>query len=195
MYQMGVKLEGSWCWIMFKKIIFQLFPIIGIVLCCCSSAPSLQTYFVDNQEKNGFISIDVPISVLGLESIEMSSSEKEALSSISKFNILSFSLDSINHTKYSEELLKINQLFTNSSYERIISLGNPKDGKVRVYTVDNNGFLKEIVIFVNSNKTGFAIIRVLGNEMELEKFLKLRRLLNEIDLSKLTKIDFNEFIF
>ena len=90
---------------MFKKIIFQLFPIIGIVLCCCSSAPSLQTYFVDNQEKNGFISIDVPISVLGLESIEMSSSEKEALSSISKFNILSFSLDSINHTKYSEELL------------------------------------------------------------------------------------------
>ena len=141
---------------MFKKIIFQLFPIIGIVLCCCSSAPSLQTYFVDNQEKNGFISIDVPISVLGLESIEMSSSEKEALSSISKFNILSFSLDSINHTKYYEELLKINQLFTNSSYERIISLGNPKDGKVRVYTVDNNGFLKEIVIFVNSNKTGFA---------------------------------------
>jgi hypothetical protein len=108
---------------------------------------------------------------------------------------LSFSLDSINHTKYSEELLKINQLFTNSSYERIISLGNPKDGKVRVYTVDNNGFLKEIVIFVNSNKTGFAIIRVLGNEMELEKFFKLRRLLNEIDLSKLTKIDFNEFIF
>ena len=64
-----------------------------------------------------------------------------------------------------------------------------------VLTVDNNGFLKEIVIFVNSNKTGFAIIRVLGNEMELEKFLKLRRLLNEIDLSKLTKIDFNEFIF
>ena len=180
---------------MFKKIIFQLFHIIGIVLCCCSSAPSLQTYFVDNQEKNGFISIDVPISVLGLESIEMSSSEKEALSSISKFNILSFSLDSINHTKYSEELLKINQLFTNSSYERIISLGNPKDGKVRVYTVDNNGFLKEIVIFVNSNKTGFAIIRVLGNEMELEKFFKLRRLLNEIDLSKLTNIDFNEFIF
>lgn len=108
---------------------------------------------------------------------------------------MSFSLDSINHTKYSEELLKINQLFTNSSYERIISLGNPKDGKVRVYTVDNNGFLKEIVIFVNSNKTGFAIIRVLGNEMELEKFFKLRRLLNEIDLSKLTKIDFNEFIF
>ena len=180
---------------MFKKIIFQLFPIIGIVLCCCSSAPSLQAYFVDNQEKNGFISIDVPISVLGLEYIEMSSSEKEALSSISKFNILSFSLDSIKHTKYSEELLKINQLFTNSSYERIISLGNPKDGKVRVYTVDNNGFLKEIVIFVNSNKTGFAIIRVLGNEMELEKFFKLRRLLNEIDLSKLTNIDFNEFIF
>jgi hypothetical protein len=55
--------------------------------------------------------------------------------------------------------------------------------------------LKEIVIFVNSNKTGFAIIRVLGNEMELEKFFKLRRLLDEIDLSKLTKIDFNEFIF
>ena len=92
-------------------------------------------------------------------------------------------------------MLKINQLFTNSIYERIISLGNPKDSKVRVYTVDNNGFLKEIVIFVNSNKTGFAIIRVLGNEMELEKFFKLRRLLNEIDLSKLTKIDFNEFIF
>ena len=95
---------------MFKNIIFQLFPFIGIVLCCCSSAPSLQTYFVDNQEKNGFISIDVPISVLGLESIEMSSSESEALSSISKFNILSFSLDSINHTKYSEELLKGEQL-------------------------------------------------------------------------------------
>jgi hypothetical protein len=31
--------------------------------------------------------------------------------------------------------------------------------------------------------------------MELEKFFKLRRLLDEIDLSKLTKIDFNEFIF
>jgi len=178
---------------MFKKIIFQLFPIIGIVLCCCSSAPSLQTYFVDNQEKNGFVSIDVPVSILGLKSVETSSSEKEALNSISKFNILSFSLDSINHAKYSEELLKINQLFIDSSYEKIISIGNPKDGKVRVYTVDNNGYLKEIVIFVNSNKTGFAIIRVLGNEMDLEKIFKLRRLLNEIDLSKLTKIDFNEF--
>ena len=180
---------------MFKNVIFQLFPFIGIVLCCCSSAPSLQTYFVDNQEKNGFISIDVPISVLGLDSVEMSSSENEALNSISKFNILSFSLDSINHTKYIEELLKINQLFIDSSYEKIISLGNPEDGKVRVYTSDNNGYLKEIVIFVNSNKTGFAIIRVLGNEMDLEKIFKLRRLLNEIDLSKLTKINLNEFIF
>lgn len=180
---------------MFKNIILQLFPFIGIVLCCCSSATSLQTYFVDNQEKNGFMSIDVPISVLGLESVEMNSSENEALNSISKFNILSFSLDSINYAKYSEELLRINQLFINSSYEKIISLGNPKDGKVRVYTIDNNGYLKEIVIFVNSNKTGFAIIRVLGNEMDLEKIFKLRRLLNEIDLSKLTKIDFNEFIF
>ena len=180
---------------MIKNVIFQLFPFVGIVLCCCSSAPSLQTYFVDNQEKNGFISIDVPISVLGLESIEMSSSENEALKSISKFNILSFSLDSNNHAKYSEELLKIKQLFIDSSYEKIISIGNTKDGKVRVYTVDNNGYLKEIVIFVNSNKTGFSIIRVLGNEMDLEKIFKLRRLLNEIDLSKLTKIDLNEFIF
>ncbi|MBF4986468.1 DUF4252 domain-containing protein, partial [Nonlabens mediterrranea] len=44
-----------------------------LFLTSCSSDPSLQQYFVDSQEKQGFITTTIPKSILGLDVSQMSS--------------------------------------------------------------------------------------------------------------------------
>ena len=58
------------------------------MLVSCNNGPSLQTYFVDNQESPDFITADLPTSVVTLDEETMSDEQKEAYKSLKRLNFL-----------------------------------------------------------------------------------------------------------
>ena len=75
------------------KLFFKISTILGLLLFLgCSQEPTLQTYFVAHQEASGFMSVDIPISFLNHDEIELTDVQKEAVDSIYKLNLLAYSL-------------------------------------------------------------------------------------------------------
>ena len=58
----------------------------------CTPNLTLQSYFVAHQEANGFMSVDIPISFLNPDEIELTADQKEAIDSIDKLNMLGYSV-------------------------------------------------------------------------------------------------------
>ena len=65
-----------------KKSMVVLFLVAAFT--SCNQGPTLQTYFVDNELKSGFISGDIPASFINIEDIELTDEQKEAYDSVDK---------------------------------------------------------------------------------------------------------------
>ena len=169
--------------------IFSLF-----VLMSCESKPSLQTYFVDHQEAPNFISMDVPISFLGVNDIQVTKTQREAIDSIDKLNMLGYSLKSGSLDIYNEEVIKIKALLKDKSYNELLRLGNPKEGKIKITYTGSDDAIDELVIFGESKEFGFAIIRVLGDDMNVSKIMELGPIINKLDTKEMNVEGFLDFM-
>ncbi|GAK93520.1 hypothetical protein JCM19298_2239 [Nonlabens ulvanivorans] len=81
-----------------------------LFLTSCSSDPTLQQYFVDSQEKQGFITTTIPKSILGLDVSQMSASSQEAYNSINKVNLLYYPIDKQNTAAFEKENAQLNAI-------------------------------------------------------------------------------------
>ena len=59
-----------------KKLAVMLLLVVAYT--SCNQGPTLQTYFVDNQVKPGFLSVDAPIGLLNVEEVELTKEQEEA---------------------------------------------------------------------------------------------------------------------
>ena len=76
----------------------------------------------------------------------------------------------------------------------MLRLGNPKEGKIKItYTVDDDA-IDELVIFGESKEFGFAIIRVLGDEMNVSKIMELGPIINKLDTKEMNVEGFLDFM-
>ena len=69
--------------------------IITSLIVSCNNKPSLQKYYVDNQETKDFMVADIPTSILSIDQDELSESQLEAYNSIIKLNFLGFKIKEI----------------------------------------------------------------------------------------------------
>ena len=147
------------------------FTLICTLFLSCNSEPSLQTYYVDHQETSGFITVDFPISFLDIDKNNMT-----------EFNMLGYSLKSGSDIVYKAELNFVKQLLKEVKYNELFRLGNSKDGRIKIYSVGEDHNMDEVVVLLNSNQVGFAIIRVLGKDMNLSELMRLGPLIEKLDL-------------
>lgn len=147
--------------------------LLAILATSCNQGPSLQAYYVDNQEKPGFLSLDVPTSFLNVNTSELSQDQLEAYQSIKKLNMLAYKIDTGNMDSYKAELTQVKSILDDDKYEELIRGGNNKDGKFTVkYTGDIEN-IDEFILFGNADDKGFAIVRVLGKNMNADKIMNL----------------------
>ena len=111
-----------------KNIVMSLFIVVALM--SCNYGETLQSYFVANQETPNFISIDIPVSFVSVENIELTEDQKEAYESIDKLNMLGYTLKDDNVEEYKLELTKIQALLKNEQYQELFRGGNSTDGKV-----------------------------------------------------------------
>lgn len=146
--------------------------IIAVLLIACDSSASLQKYYVDSKENNEFISVDLPANILQLKDTEVSDDVKKVLNTIKKINFLALQLSDTNEDLYVAERLKIKEILKKPKYKELLRV-NTGNGNVSVNYIGKEDAIDEIVIFGSDNEKGFALVRVLGENMNPSDILRL----------------------
>lgn len=169
-----------------KANVFTSAFIVLLTLISCNSEPSLQKYFVENTENKDFITLDVSPSILNVDKTKLSPEQTEALNSFDKMNILAFKANDKNQTQFEQERAKVKSLLKNPKYQELMKVGSGKDGaSVSFVGTDEN--IEEFVIFANRKENGFAVVRVLGKNMNPNNIMTLMSVLKKsnIDMEQL----------
>ena len=146
------------------KAIYTIAVLCSLLIAGCNSKPSLQKYFVEKTENKDFIALDVSPSILNVDKMELTSEQKDALASFDKMNILAFKLDDKNKGQFESERAKVKEILKDEKYQELMKFGRGKEGG-SVSFVGDEEHIKEVVLFANKNDAGFAVVRILGNDM------------------------------
>ncbi len=169
---------------------FLLLLCIGLGLTSCSDKNSLQNYFIDHAEQTGFSSSTFPTSLLRQEGIELTKKQEEALDAVARINLLFYRSTPEKQTEYIEERKNIKTILKNEKYEELMNLGN----KGVVKYIGTDSAMDEIIIFLSSKEMGFAVTRIIGDDMTAEKFMELYKMTQQrntplnFDLGSLTNL-------
>lgn len=165
-----------------KNISFVL-TASAMLFLSCSNKPTLQTYFVTNQDRPNFVSIDVSPSILNLDKSKLTSDESKALASFEKMNILAFKVEQKSKTIYAiEKNILLEILKDTTNYHQLMKFGSGSQG-ASISFVGNEDHINEFVLFGNKKENGFAVVRILGNDMKPEYALKLFSILQKSNVN------------
>ncbi|WP_264534861.1 DUF4252 domain-containing protein [Flavobacterium sp. N1736] len=162
--------------------VFTSALLVLLTLISCNSEPSLQKYFVENTDNKDFIALDVSPSILNLEKAKLSAEQTEALNSFDKMNILAFKANATNQTQFETERAKVKAILKDPKYQQLMSFGSGKDGASVSYVgTDDN--IEEFVVFANRKENGFAVVRVLGKNMNPNNIMTLMSVLKQSNIN------------
>ena len=148
----------------------------------CNQNSSLQAYYVDNELKPGFTSVDIPTSFLKIDETTLTEEQKQAYKSVDKLNMLAFVLNEDNKEQYKEELAKVTAILKDSKYNELMRAGNSVDGKFVMKYIGDDDEVDEFILFGNANDKGFAVIRILGDDMNPNQIASLAQGINLSDI-------------
>ncbi len=163
------------------KYIVKSIALVGaVLLTACSSQQSLQEYYVDNSENPNFITIDVPASILKMDEVNLTETQKEAVESLRKFNLLAFKKDEDNEAEYEVERKKVREILKNDEFVELMKI-NSQYGKGVIKYLGDEDAIDEVIIFGDSKDKGFALIRVLGKDMNPAHIVQLMQAIQKSD--------------
>ncbi|PJJ06995.1 uncharacterized protein DUF4252 [Flavobacterium sp. 1] len=169
-----------------KIILFIITLLVSLVFGSCNSEPTLQKYFVENTENKDFIALDISSNILNVDKAKLTVAQSEALHSFEKINILAFKLNDKNKSQFETERAKVNLILKNPQYQQLMKFSSGKQGASVTY-VGADDHINEFVFFANKNDAGFAVVRVLGKDMNPTNIMNMISVLKEskIDLEQL----------
>ena len=159
---------------------FFLFIMAGILFQSCNNSKSLQQYYVDNQTNSDFMAVDFPANMLNIEESALDEAQKEAFNSIQKMNVLAFKLTDENREAFKEESTKVREILKNPIYKDLVKL-NSGDIKATVKYLGEEDAIDEVIIFGTNKEMGFAVVRILGEDMKPENVMKLMSVIEQSD--------------
>jgi len=104
-------------------------------------------------------------------------------------NVLVFKLDENNQAQYEVESQKITQILKDKSYQQLMKVGSGKDGATISFVGDEDN-INEFVVFAKRKENGFAVVRILGNDMNPNNIMTMLSVLKEskIDTAQLAPL-------
>lgn len=151
-----------------------------IALSSCSSTQSLQEYYVDSAENPNFLKFDVPSSILNLDNADLSNAQKEAFESLKKLNVLAFRKTVNNQGDYEVERTKVKAILKNNDFVELMKMNTPY-GKATIKYLGDEEAIDEVIIYGDNKEKGFALIRVLGDDMNPANMMQLLEAIQKSD--------------
>jgi hypothetical protein len=171
------------------KIIIAIAIMISLLLSSCNSDPSLQQYFVENTENKNFVAIDISSSILNIDKAKLTTEQTEAIKSFDKMTVLAFKLDAKNQAAFETEKAKVAVILKDKKYQELMKFGSGKEG-ASISFVGTDDVIKEFIIFANKKDAGFALIRVVGEDMNPNNIMTFMSVLKDakVDLKQLAPL-------
>ena len=156
----------------------------------CNQQKTIQTYIVENQDKPGFMSVDLPMSLIQLNSDKVPLDVKDGYESIKKVNVLGLPYLN-NNEAYEIEKKAISLILNNSTlYKNLMKMD--MDGmSVSIYYNGDANDINEVIVFGYSKKIGVGVARVIGNHMNPTKITQMAEYL-KIDPNQLNLQQFKQ---
>lgn len=172
------------------KRILSLIIIASTLLSSCNDEPSLQKYFVEKTENKNFIALDLSPNMLNVDSLKLTVDENNALKSFEKVNILAFKLNDKNKGEFETERSKVKEILKEEKYQQLMKFGSGKDG-ASVSFVGDTEHIDEFVFYANKKENGFAVVRVIGKDMNPTGIVTLMSVLKNanLDLEQLKPLE------
>ena len=168
------------------KTIYGIALIFSLFLISCNSEPTLQKYFVENTENKNFIALDVSPDILNVDKTKLSVAQTTALKSFDKMNVLAFKLNKTNKVEFETERAKIDLILKDKKYQQLMKFSSGKEG-ASVSFVGTDEHIEEFVFYANKKENGFAVVRILGKDMNPTSVMTMMSVLQQsnIDLEQL----------
>lgn len=168
------------------KLVYGLALLLSLFLVSCNSEPTLQKYFVENTENKNFIALDVSPNILNVDKTKLSIAQSDALKSFEKMNVLAFKLNDKNKAEFEAERAKVDLILKDKKYQQLMKFGSGKEG-ASVSFVGTDEHIEEFVFFANKKENGFAVVRILGKDMNPTSVMTMMSVLQQsnIDLEQL----------
>ena len=163
------------------KIIYVIVLLLSLLLMSCDTKPSLQKYFVENTENKDFIALDISSSILNLKKTKLSAEQKTALESFDKMNIIAFQSNDKNKALYEAESLKVSQILKDEKYQELMKVCSGKDAASVSFVGDENN-INEFILFAKKKDNGFAVVRILGDDMNPNNIMTMLSVLQSADI-------------
>ena len=164
-----------------KKILTVAF-FCGLLLTSCNSKPSLQKYFVEKTENKNFIALDVSPGILNVDQSKLTVEQAQALASFEKMNVLAFKLDKTNAAQYDTEKNKVKEILKDEKYQQLMKFGSGQDGASVSFVGDEN-HIDEFILFANRKESGFAVVRILGKDMNPSGIMTMMSVLKSSNIN------------
>jgi hypothetical protein len=157
-----------------------------LLLTSCNNEPTLQKYFVENTENKDFIAVDLTPKMLNINTDKLSAIQKEALASFQKINVLAFKINDKNKAQFETEKAKVSSILKNEKYQQLMKFGSGGTG-AQVSFVGEDEHIEEFVLFGSKSDNGFAVVRVLGKDMNPTYIMEMMSVLKNgnIDMEQL----------
>lgn len=159
------------------KYLGMLMVLFTLVISCNTSDElTLQEYYVNSEKNSNYIMLDIPTSIVSLGD-DATAEAKQAYESIDKVNLLAYKLANDN---YLAEKEKVNKILKSSKYTELMRF-NDKGNKIVAKYLGNENSMNEVIIFASDKTRGFALARVLGDDMKPENMMQLLESLKNMD--------------
>ena len=146
--------------------------LLALVVMACNKEQTLQEFIVESKENNEYMSIDLPANIIQLDDMQLSEENKATLATIKKMNFLAFQLSDSNKELYTSEKKKVTGILKQDSFTELMRVKG-KFGDIIVTFTGSDNAIDEVVIFGASDEKGFALARVLGENMNPADILKI----------------------
>jgi hypothetical protein len=156
----------------------------------CNQQKTIQTYIVENQDKPGFMSVDLPMSLIQLNSDKVPLDVKDGYESIKKVNVLGLPYLN-NNEAYEIEKKAISLILNNSSLYKNLMKMDINGMSVSIYYNGDANDINEVIVFGYSKKIGVGVARVIGNHMNPTKITQMAEYL-KIDPNQLNLQQFKQ---
>ena len=156
----------------------------------CNQQKTIQTYIVEKQDKPGFMSVDLPMSLIQLNTDKAPVDVKKTYESIKKVNVLG--LPYLNNDKaYEIEKKTISTILNDSPLYKKLMKMDMNGMRVSIYYNGDANDINEVIVFGYSKKIGVGVARVIGNHMNPTKITQMAEYL-KIDPNQLNLQQFRQ---
>jgi hypothetical protein len=163
------------------KNIYGIVILLVLTFVSCTNGPSLQKYFVDNTENQNFLALDISPSILNIDKNTLTADQQTALASFDKMNILAFKLNDKNKELYKVENTKLTEILKDKKYQQLMKFSTGSSAAT-VSFIGDDEHIDEFIIYTNRKENGFAVVRVLGKDMNPTNILSLMQIVQKSNL-------------